>query len=299
MYELIQAAENSFYFQCPAKIGLVRTGADEVCLIDSGSDKDAGKKVRRLLDEKGWKLKAIYSTHSHADHIGGNRYLQTQTGCRIYAPGLERDFSLHPILEPTFLFGANPPGDLRHKFLVAQESDVLPLTEDVLPPGWQAIPLPGHSFDMVGYRTPDDIVFLADCLSSEATLAKYQISFLTDVGAYLKTLEEVKTMRARAFIPSHAEAAEDIAPLAQKNIDKVHEIAGRILDFCAEPTDFEHILKALFDAFSLTLTFEQYALTGSTVRAYLAWLRDAGKLQIILEDNLLRWFSAGDQAAVL
>ena len=100
MYELIQVAENSYYIQSPAKIGLVLTGEGEVCLIDSGSDKSAAKKVRKILDANGWKLKAIYNTHSHADHIGGNRYLQEQTGCRIYAPGIERDFTEHPVLEP-------------------------------------------------------------------------------------------------------------------------------------------------------------------------------------------------------
>lgn len=54
------------------------------------------------------------------------------------------------------------------------------------------IDLPGHFFDMVGFRTPDDIVFLADCLFSKETLDKYQINFIYDVGAYLKTLETVK-----------------------------------------------------------------------------------------------------------
>ena len=76
MYELIQAAGSSYYIESPAKIGLVKLGGNEVCLIDSGSDKDAGRRVRQLLDANGWKLKAIYNTHSNADHIGGNSYLQ-------------------------------------------------------------------------------------------------------------------------------------------------------------------------------------------------------------------------------
>ena len=53
MYELVQVTENSYYIQSPAKIGLVKLSGGEVCLIDSGNDKDAGRKVRKLLDENG------------------------------------------------------------------------------------------------------------------------------------------------------------------------------------------------------------------------------------------------------
>ena len=45
MYELIQVSERSYYIQSPAKIGLVRLDGQDVCLIDSGSDKDAGRQV--------------------------------------------------------------------------------------------------------------------------------------------------------------------------------------------------------------------------------------------------------------
>lgn len=86
MYELTQVAGNSYYIQSPAKIGLVRLNDTDVCLIDSGNDKEAGRKVRQILDANGWHLTVIYNTHSNADHIGGNQYLQNQTGCKIYAP---------------------------------------------------------------------------------------------------------------------------------------------------------------------------------------------------------------------
>lgn len=292
MYELIQVSEHNYYIQCPAKIGLVKLNDTEVCLIDSGSDKDAGRKVRQILDANGWKLRAIYNTHSNADHIGGNKYLQGQTGCRIYAPGIECDFTNHPILEPAFLYGGYPCKDLRHKFLLAQESKAEPLTGEVLPEGFELIPLPGHFFDMAGFRTPDDVVYLADCLSARETLDKYQIGFIYDVASYLETLEKVKTMKAKLFIPSHAAPEEDISDLAQYNIDKVREIAGRILEICAEPLCFETILQKLFTEYGLTMNFEQYVLVGSTVRSYLSWLKDTGKLNAGFDGNLLLWQQA-------
>ena len=142
---------------------------------------------------------------------------------------------------------------------------------------------------MIGLRTPDDVVFLADCLSSQATLDKYQISYVYDVAAYLDTLERVKEMRAALFVPAHADATDNIAPLAQYNIDKVNEIAGHILDFCAAPHTFEEVLQHLFTNYDLAITFEQYALVGSTVRNYLSWLLDSEKLSANFADNRLLW----------
>ena len=289
MYELIQAAGNSYYIDCPAKIGLVRTGGNEVCLIDSGSDKDAGRKVRQILDSHGWKLKSVFITHSNADHIGGCSYLQKQTGCRIYAPGIECDFTRHPVLEPAFLYGGFPSKDLRHKFLMAAEGKAMYLTDDVLEEGMEAIHLPGHFFDMTGFRTADDVVYLADCLSSRQTLEKYAVSFIYDVESYLNTLEMVSKMKARMFVPSHADACEDISALARYNMDKVNEIAEKICGFCREPKSCDEVIRSIFISYGLGINMQQYVLVGSTVRSYLSWLKDRGALESVPEDGMILW----------
>ena len=289
MYELIQVTDRTYYIQSPAKIGLVRLDGEEVCLIDSGNDKDAGRKVRQLLDKNGWKLKAIYNTHSNADHIGGNKYLQAQTGCMIYAPGIECAFTKYPILEPAFLYGGYPCKDLRHKFLLAQESDAKPLTADKLPEGFELIELPGHFFDMAGFRTPDDVVFLADCLSSRETLDKYQIGFIYDVAAYLETLENVKKLKAKLFIPAHAEVSEDVSELAEYNIGKVHEVAERVLEACSSPVSSDEAIRSIFIFYGLAISMEQYVLVGSTIRSFLAWLKDRGEVSASADDGMIVW----------
>ena len=84
MFELVQVNEKTYYIESPAKIGVYVAGGADVYLIDSGNDKDAGRKIRKLLDEKGWTLKGILNTHSNADTsaatiicsaIGNARYL--------------------------------------------------------------------------------------------------------------------------------------------------------------------------------------------------------------------------------
>jgi glyoxylase-like metal-dependent hydrolase (beta-lactamase superfamily II) len=289
MYELNQVGEKSYYINCPAKIGIYQVNDKEVYLIDSGNDKDTAKKVRKILDEKNWNLSGILNTHSNADHIGGNQYLQQQTGCKVFSCGIEKAFTEYPILEPSFLYGGYPCKDLRHKFLLAKPSVVTNFSDESFPKEIEIIPLKGHFFDMVGFRTSDDTVFLADCLSSKETLDKYQIGFIYDVAQYLKTLETVKSIKAKIFVPAHAPAIDDIAGLADINIAKVHEIADKIFSICSEPICFENILQRLFSDYGLTMNFEQYVLVGSTVRSYLSWLKDNGKLSAFFEDNMLFW----------
>lgn len=291
MYELIQVANNSYYVNCPAKIGIYRNDDNSVYLIDSGNDKEAGRKVRQILDKNGWTLKAILNTHSNADHIGGNKYLQAQTGCKIFAPGIEAAFTRYPILEPSFLYGGYPCKDLRHKFLLAQESNAQDISSPDFPEEIEVIPLPGHFFHMVGYRMPDGVTFMADCVSSEETLEKYQIGYIYDVEKYLETLDMIETLEAPAFVPSHTEPTDSMAELADINRRKVLEIMDKIMEICTVPTSFENILKRIFDDYKLEMSFQQYALIGSTVRGYLSYLKDKGRLNVIIEDNTLLWQS--------
>lgn len=289
MYELVQVSEKCYYINCPAKIGVYVADKDNVYLIDSGNDKDAGRKVRQILDKNGWSLTAILNTHSNADHIGGNKYLQGQTGCKIYSSGIEAAFIKHPVLEPSFLYGGYPCKDLQHKFLMAQESDVTDFSDESFPKELEIIPLPGHFYNMVGFRMPDGVVFLADCISSRETLDKYGVSFIYDVGAYLETLDMVEKMEAAVFVPAHAEASADVKELVRYNKDKVQNIAERILSICKESVSFERILQEVFKGYGLSMNFEQYVLVGSTVRSYLSWMKDTGKLSVAFQDSMLLW----------
>ncbi len=289
MYELEQVGPQSYYINCPAKIGIFAQSEREVYLIDSGNDKEAAKKVLKIADSRGWSIKGILNTHSNADHIGGNAFIQNKIGCPVFGSGIEADFTRHPILEPSFLYGGYPCKDLRNKFLMAKESIVTDFSSPEFPKEVEIIPLPGHFFDMVGFRTPDNTVFLADCVSSRTTLEKYGVTFIYDVAAYLETLSNIEELKADIFIPSHAAPCNDISELAEINRQKVYEIELVIKTICDTPKTTDDIISEIFRRFNLTMTIEQYVLVGSTVRSYLSWMKDRGVIDFANDNCTFLW----------
>lgn len=289
MYELVRAGERTYYIEAPAKIGVYKMDENRVCLIDSGSDKDTAKKILKILDAEGWQLDRVINTHSHADHIGGAALLKQRTGARVYCAGTDRLISLDTLLEPTNLYGGYPPKALRNKFLMASPCETEELTEEALPEGMSMLRLDGHSFAMTAIKTVDDVWFIADALMSAEVLEKYHVSYLFDPGAYMKSLESLMELEGQLFIPAHGEAMEDIAPLAQLNLQKVHEIIDLVKHLCTVKTTFEDLLKAVFDQYGLIMNFNQHVLVGSTLRSYLSYLLDEGETSHSFEENRLYW----------
>ena len=60
---------------------------------DSGEtmvvDPAEAEPVLAAADARGWKINAIWNTHWHPDHTGGNAAIKAATGCEIIAPAAE------------------------------------------------------------------------------------------------------------------------------------------------------------------------------------------------------------------
>lgn len=289
MYELAQAGERTHYVNCPSRVGIYRLNERDVCLIDSGNDKEAARRILKSLNERDWSVHTIVNTHSHADHIGGNAFLQERTGCGIFAPDVDAALAKYPIIKPSFLYGGRPFKKLRGKFLFAAPSNVKQLTSTDLPGGIRSERLDGHSFSQIALCTPDDVWFIGDALASETVLKKYHVPFLYDVERYLASLDKLETLEGKFFIPSHADPLEDVHALAEINRRKIFDIEGQIESICRMPQPFDEILKGIFDTYCLEMNVEQYVLVGSTIRSFLSYLLDAGRLDIRTEENRLLW----------
>jgi len=285
--KLKQISGNTWYIPAPVNIG-VCINDNRAILIDSGNDREAGRQISKLLGEQGLELELIINTHSNADHIGGNAFLQKKTGCRIAASRLESAFIQDPVLEPAYLFGGFPSTEMRNKFLMAKPStvtDVIPSTGTIPGTDLEVIPLPGHFFDMIGIRTPDDVAFIADSLFPENVISKYHIVFLYDIRAQLETLNRLETLQADHYLPSHGKLTADIRSLIDTNRKKIEEIIGRLLDICRNPVTVDDVFQAVCRAYAIELNPSQYVLVNSTVKSYLAYLIDGGKLEMDFHDG--------------
>lgn len=288
MYELVQVGASTYYIDCPVRMGLICLPGGAV-LIDGGSDRDAGKKALRHVEELNLPLLAVLCTHSHADHIGGCRLISERTGALIYLPDGEVAFGRTPELEGVLLYGAAAPAQLRSKFILAPSFNAQALSAFSMPEGMEQLSLPGHSPDMTAYRSPDGIWFPGDAVFGDETLTKHRISYLYDIDKTLKSFDAVEALEGKCFIPAHAAAQEDIRPLTQRNRIALLEVIETVAGLCGPGIAFDELLKGVFLRYGLGMDMSRYVLIGSTVKAVLTYLNDQGRIEPDVRSGRMIW----------
>lgn len=113
-------------------------GSGETIVVDPA----VAEPVLEAATARGWTISAIWNTHWHPDHTGGNAAIKAATGCTIIAPAAE---------------AAKIPTADR---LVA-EGDTVTLGAFTA----QVIDVPAHTAGHIAYHLPDaQIVFVGDTL---------------------------------------------------------------------------------------------------------------------------------------
>lgn len=295
MPELIQINEDVYYLTDLLNHGIIRVGDGESVVIDTGIGDDEAKMILAALDTKDLALTAIINTHSHADHYGGNNYLVKETGCRVYAPPLEAAIMTNPTLESFYLFGASAPRELRQPFMQAKVSPV-----DVLLEGpsvtieekiFNLVPLKGHSPNQMGVLV-DDICFCGDSVFSPGAWRKLILVYAVDIGEMIKSIEILKKVPAKSFVPSHVEPMGDIEELANMNLAKIQALIDDILHITRIPAETTTILWEIGKKRGLAIhTLQQYYLCLDTLKAYLSYLLEEDLITYEFDANRLMWLS--------
>lgn len=287
MYELNQLGEDTYYIDCPSRVGVVRLCRRDVCLIDSGATPEAAKRIDQLLAQSGWRVSRIINTHAHAGHCGGNAYFFDQYRCQIFAPSAEAAFARYPSLHLALAFGAAPPASLCIPRLMPQPSQASPLTGSRLAPDFELCRLDGHAPAMVAVKTRDGVWFVGDAVMGEDVMREAQIHPIYDAGKYLQSLETLERLEGVKFVPSHAQPTDTLLPLVIQNRVRVRAMMEFLCSLCEEPLCFDAVVKAVFDHYALALTAEKYAVAGSSLRALLTHLCDTQRMEMRVIENML------------
>lgn len=294
--ELQPIAGAFHYLPGVVQIGVLVSGGQAIA-IDTGLDEGAGRKLLRALEGAGLRLAAIVNTHSHADHCGGNAFLKKRTGAPIYAPPIEAVFIEHPVLEPSYFFGAVPFSDVAGRWLMAAPSTVdhlLGPRATIAGVEFDCLPLPGHSIAQIGIATPD-VLWCADALMSQEILEKYRLMYVYDPAAHRETLEKLKGIRRPYTAGAHFPPLADPLPLIEANLTNLEESGGAVLEALDGGGTTEEIVARVCRRFGLHLTPELYLLNASAVKGHLSTLRRRGQVRFSIEEHRPVWRRAHDQ----
>lgn len=287
---------NSYYLDGDSAVG-VYVFSDNTCLlVDSGPGEARAKKIMDVLDQAGLQVHAIFSTHSHADHCGGNAYIQTKTDCIIMASALAAAVIENPLLGSAMLYSAYPLRVLKNRVLMPQPSKV----EQIIQPGiihikneqFVILDLPGHSIGQLGLVNPDGVAFLGDSLMHEEMLADYPFLYMVDIDSQLHTLEYIKqNCWSRVFL-THGGLLDDLQSNVNNNQQRINDIINQILAMLTSNNSREQVVAHLIKYYNISVNTGQYYLVSSTISAFLSYLCQHKKLRSKLENGIMK-FSRG------
>ncbi|MDR3588305.1 MAG: MBL fold metallo-hydrolase [Negativicutes bacterium] len=280
---------NTYYIDGAVNLGVITSGSDAM-LIDAALDDSTSRKVRRLLEENGLKLKAIIITHAHADHCGGAPYLVKATGAKVYAAMGEKSVLETPLLEPVYLFGgAYPPAALRTKFFhapgVLVDGIVAPGVTTVAGFAAEIVDLKGHSLDQIGVVS-EGVLFCADAVFAQDVLEKHGIPLHASIQSTLAAFERLEAGFYDFYLPSHGALVTDISPVVAANRRIVEDVTEAVLAAAKTPCSTADILAAVCAGAGYNImNTGAYYLTHLTVMAYIGYLLDQNRLTVSYEDN--------------
>ncbi len=289
MYELIQAGFSTYYMDCPSRCGIYVIDDNDVCIIDGGSDKGAAKKLSTHIDKMGWNPVLLLNTHSHADHVGGNAYLQQKYNLKIMCSNPDAALICNTLIQPTTLYGGYPNKDMLGKFFYAQPTQTQELKEELLPKGITFSLFSGHSPAQTAYKTKDNIWFIGDALTPASTIEKYNICYFYNIKETLASLEKLKSIEGKLYIPSHGEVLTDLAEVIDINVKHIQGVLEFLKKECKTPKSVDELLKAFFDKYEMKMSLSQNMLCSATFRSYMTYLYDEGTVEVVFDNNIMRY----------
>ena len=274
-----------------AAIGVYVFGDHRCLLVDSGPSPAWSKEILANLDRRGWRVYAIFNTHDHADHCGGNHFIQDRTDCRIFASAFEAACIEQPILIPYSMYGAFPPKLLQARFIMPQASKVTDLVSagPLIIKGrrFEILELGGHTLGHLGICTPDEVLFSGDSLIAPEMLGLNPFLYLADPSRQLATLDKIRAGNYPLLYLSHGGRQEDALAMAEANHAILVHILDSLVKLLSSPLTHEEVTAAMISGQRLQVNRNHYFRIFASIAAFLAYLSNQGQIKSYTENGRL------------
>ena len=293
--ELQHILGNVYYLPGPSNVGLVVGKGRRAILIDTGVGQRSGRRLLRLLRDRGLDLVAILNTHCHGDHMGGNAYLVEHTGARVCAPLYDSVMLRYPWWGTMCMFGgAEPLAELRVPRFAPQPCAVDMVVEDgeldVAGLTVRAVSLPGHTGTHTGYIV-NGVFFLGDALAGEAELSNSSISYAYSVTGWLGSLEKLRRYSCVYYVLGHGGVESDISGLIDSNIARMNGMVEFVRVYLTgNSVGVSEILEAVCQRCGVEIrNVRQYYRWCPMIHSLLSHLSNGGEIVCEIRDNRLLW----------
>lgn len=289
---LKKLGSNTYYLPAEINIGFYQLGEKEWLMIDTGYDPATIKEVIHTLKDKQERITDVFLTHAHSDHVSMALLLKKAFNTRIYAPDIEKQFIENPHLMGLFVYPGYPFNDLlavRHRSTPVDQ--LLTPHVDLLGQTFKIVPLQGHSPNMVGVLTPDNVLFASDAYVGSDYLATTKLLYSYDLKKDFLTKEWLASTDYTTYVPAHGTPSSSCKDAISANVDFYHGLLNRLKSSLETPMTFEQLLQQWIVRQNVSQQPVSHLIAQGCLGGMISYLLNEGAIGSKVVNNIIHYQS--------